>query len=103
MRPETKPAPATRRAEPWHSVSIVSRIATCDAALQCRGKRYLSREALRLPLPECDRSETCRCVYRHHADRRAGPRRASETGGPPARDAPVQNLRQKRGRRMIDV
>ncbi len=103
VRPETKPAPATRRPEPWHSVSIVSRVSICDAAWQRRSQRYLSREAPRLPLPECDRSEACRCVYRHHSDRRAGPRRASESGGPPARTAPVQNLRLKRGRRKIDV
>jgi hypothetical protein len=97
-----RPAPAGRP-EPWHSVSIVSRITTCEAALQCRGKRYLSREAPRLPLNECDRSDACRCVYRHHADRRTGPRRASETGGPPVRSAPGPNLRLKRGRRKLDV
>jgi hypothetical protein len=102
-RPDPKPAPATRRPEPWHSVSIVSRVVLCDAAWQRRSQRYLSREAPRLPLPECDRTEACRCVYRHHTDRRAGSRRASESGGPPARTAPVQNLRLKRGRRKSDV
>jgi hypothetical protein len=74
-RPDPKPAPATRRPEPWHSVSIVSRVVLCDAAWQRRSQRYLSREAPRLPL----------------------------SGGPPARTAPVQNLRLKRGRRKSDV
>jgi hypothetical protein len=98
-----KPATTAARAEPWHAVSIVSRSTTCDAVLMRRGQRFLSREAPRLPLPECDRSETCRCVYRHYPDRRAGPRRSNETGGPPVRTAPVQNLRMKRGRRKLDV
>jgi hypothetical protein len=101
--PTVRPTAATPRPEPWHAVSIVSRITTCEAALQRRGQRYLSREAPRLPLPECDRSQGCRCVYRHHADRRAGPRRSSESGGPPVRTAPVHNVRLKRGRRKLDV
>jgi hypothetical protein len=91
------------RAEPWHAVSIVSQVTTCDAALRCRGRRFLSREAPRLPMTDCDRCAACRCVYRHHTDRRAGPRRASETGGPPARGGPAQNLRLRRGRRKLDV
>lgn len=103
LRVEVRPAAPARRAEPWHSVSIVSSVTTCKAALQCRGKRYLSREAPRLPLTDCDRTEACRCIYRHHSDRRMGPRRASESGGPATRTAPVQNLRQQRGRRKTDV
>jgi hypothetical protein len=102
-RPGSGPTPVERRPQPWHSVSIVSPVTTCEAALQCRGKRYLSPEAPRLPLEECSRSEACRCIYRHHTDRRTGPRRASETGRAPMRTAPLQNLRLKRGRRKIDL
>jgi hypothetical protein len=40
----------------------------------------LSKEAPRLPLAECTSSDTCSCVYKHHADRRVQPRRHEETG-----------------------
>lgn len=59
---------------PWRAVSIRSPGAACAAARDCAAKRWLSAEAPRLPLPGCD-ADRCECHYRHHADRRAGPRR----------------------------
>lgn len=58
-----------RTAEPFHAVSISPGANACDT---CRGLsevRFLSVQAPPLPLPGCDLG--CRCVYRHHADRRA--------------------------------
>lgn len=66
---------------PWHAVSIVSPIECCGAADAAKSHRYLSNEAPRLPLPDCGQPWKCRCVYRHHADRRATPRRASDRSG----------------------
>ncbi len=95
---------ARARAKPqannrWHAVSIAAAAGACDAARACKGKRFLSREAPRLPLPECNAAR-CECKYRHYADRRGGPRRGDEKGVPKARvDA---NRRGTRGRRAVD-
>jgi hypothetical protein len=76
------PPPKTRSTrQPWHAVSIASAIECCGAADAAKGRRYLSNEAPRLPLAECGQPWKCRCVYRHHADRRATPRRASDRSG----------------------
>jgi hypothetical protein len=64
----------------YHCVSIVAGTNGCAAALELRGVRVLSAEAPRLPLPGCEHAESCNCTYRHHDDRRAGPRRADERG-----------------------
>jgi len=84
----------------WHAVSIAAPANACGAARACKGKRFLSYEAPRLPLAECD-AERCHCKYRHYADRRGGPRRAEEKGTPAAR-AVKSNRRGARGRRAVD-
>ena len=83
----------------WHAVTIVAPSGACEAAFACKGKRFLSSEAPRLPLAQCD-ADRCNCKYRHFEDRRAGPRRSAETGAPEKR-TPV-NRREKRGRRSVD-
>jgi hypothetical protein len=84
---------------PWHAVVIVAGPSACAAALGCKGKRYLSKDAPRLPLAACD-TRGCQCKYRHYEDRRGPPRRAEERGSPPARVA--MNQRKVRGRRVTD-
>jgi len=78
---------------------LVAPATACAAVLACKGKRFLSAEAPRLPLPECD-ARRCDCKYRHFADRRDGARRADESGAPDARV--TKNRREKRGRRADD-
>lgn len=56
---------------PYHSVSIVTGIDRCDAAITLTGQRFLPDEAPALPVPGCDRSGECRCRYRRHDDRRS--------------------------------
>ena len=76
------PAPirrSTKPQHPFHAVSIVAGPRACDAALRFKGFRFLSRQAPRLPLPSCT-SAQCDCRFRHHEDRRAGPRRRSDQG-----------------------
>jgi hypothetical protein len=86
----------------WHAVSIVPRQQACAAALALRGKRFLSRtEAPPLPLPDCTLPADCSCVYKHHADRRGGPRRAIERTGVD-RKPPKAEVRARRGRRESD-
>jgi len=64
--------------EPWHAVRVVSGATACPAVFELRGKRVFLLYAPRLPLPGCARPNKCECVYHHHPDRRASPRRASD-------------------------
>jgi hypothetical protein len=71
-----RPAQASN---PYHAVSILPGSDACAAAHRFSGQRFLSRQAPRLPLPSCD-ANTCGCRFKHHRDRRAGPRRNSDVG-----------------------
>jgi len=63
----------------YHAVTIAVGGRCCAAAEGLQEKRFLSREAPKLPLANCDRL-TCECRYVHHDDRRHGPRRTREMG-----------------------
>ncbi len=85
----------------YHAVSVVAGDQSCAAARLLRNVRALSADAPRLPLASCDCPAACRCTYRHHDDRRAGPRRAKERGqlaGPWA----MTERRRSIGRRETD-
>jgi hypothetical protein len=62
----------------YHSVSIGYYLYhygnACEAVEKLEGKRFLSKEAPRLPLPGCG-AEHCRCRYVHFKDRREDDRR----------------------------
>lgn len=67
----------------FHAVSVVSRNKIrCPAVALIEKKRFLSVDAPRLPLDGCTNKSSCQCVYKHHEDRRSGPRRAHELGRP---------------------
>ena len=87
--------------EPWHAVSVVAGPLACPSAGSCKGKRFLASEAPPLPLPDCASRWRCKCTYRHHADRRAGPRRATELGM--FRHFTGSENRRSPGRRADDV
>ena len=89
------------RKEAWHAVSITTPTSTCEAASALRNHRFLSKDAPRLPLVGCSSPETCRCIYRHHADRRGKPRRSTDRGEPPKSNSDAER-RGKRGRRSDD-
>jgi hypothetical protein len=86
----------------WHAVAIKPKGECCDAVQASRARRFLSKEAPRLPLAECTRSDTCTCVYKHHADRRAPPRRQEERDGLRRNAKVEQERRLTRDRRKID-
>jgi len=99
-------APALRPEAPskFHAVEIVSVGACCQAAREMREARFLSSEnPPTLPLAGCDVPAACRCKYRHHDDRRAYQRRASDqvwgTASPVSAD---RERRRKTGRRATD-
>jgi hypothetical protein len=64
----------------WHAVSVVPGFSACMASQKIGAMRFLPAQAPRIPLADCTTPLTCRCVYRHHADRRAGARRAIDRG-----------------------
>ena len=85
----------------WHAVSVIADGTACQEAQSLGDARYLSMEAPRLPLQGCDNPAQCRCRYRHHPDRRQGPRRAVENFRPP-RFWRGEDKRALRGRRSTD-
>jgi hypothetical protein len=85
----------------WHAVHIAAGPNACEAVLALGKQRFLSRQAPKLPLAECTKTATCQCAYRHHKDRRSGPRRWSDQGGG-NRPRPEGERREKRGRRTDD-
>lgn len=101
--PPMKVAAEPRKASRWHSVSVVSKGYCCEALTGLLGKRFLSREAPRLPLAQCTKGSDCRCSYQHHEDRRAEPRRQQEVGGFWPEPYGGNERRTVRGRRATDV
>ena len=85
----------------WHAVSVIADGSACQHAQDLCDTRFLSLEAPRLPLEGCSDPMRCRCRYRHHPDRRQGPRRAVENFRPP-RYWTGENKRVLRGRRSTD-
>jgi len=72
---------AQARSARWHGVAISPCRDACDSARRLWNTRYLSKEAPRLPLADCNR-RPCRCRFIHYVDRRTGDRRA--TSAPPS-------------------
>ena len=87
MFSRVEPATADKASKPvakkmtpsFHAVSIQPGRRCCHEARALQGQRFLSREAPALPLRNCN-CENCMCLYQHHDDRRAGPRRARDMG-----------------------
>jgi hypothetical protein len=99
-RREAHMAPQKARLR-YHCVEIIAGPGGCKAAMELANQRLLSADAPRLPLATCDNPAQCDCRYRHHDDRRAGPRRAAETGSRVGIWAQT-NRRKARGRRDAD-
>jgi hypothetical protein len=94
-------SPSKGKNPSWHAVSVAPHDGACEQAQQLEGQRFLSAEAPTLPLKDCPMGARCRCVYKHHEDRRKGPRRMSEQNGLTAAQ-PRVNRRAGRGRRSTD-
>jgi hypothetical protein len=73
------PPQSAPTANPYHAVSIVPGEQACGAAYRFTGQRFLSAHAPKLPLPTCDAFH-CTCRFKHHKDRRGGPRRRNDIG-----------------------
>jgi hypothetical protein len=93
---------ASSRGSPWHAVSIVPGRNACPAVRELGRKRWLSAEAPRFPVAGCT-AAVCDCRYKHHADRRAKPRRGSdrEEVTPPRGNAAAERRSRARDRRKV--
>jgi hypothetical protein len=79
-QPAKKTTPIARPKQPnsignFRAVEIAPSIMGCPAAMRATGKRYLLREAPRLPLQACTMPTNCSCKFRKNADRRDSDRR----------------------------
>jgi hypothetical protein len=103
MKQKTTTAKSAAKTQPWHAVAIVGRGTCCAALDSYRGARFLSGQAPRLPLANCDRPQACACTYRHYPDRRTEQRRDSDAGAPMGSAKPAAEKRSSRGRRASDA
>jgi hypothetical protein len=99
---KSKQGAASAQSNQWHAVAIRPKGESCDAAQACRTGRFLAAEAPRLPLEDCSTSDTCSCIYKHLADRRAQPRRQDERDGLRRNSKVAQERRAGRDRRSND-
>lgn len=75
-------APLSALKNVFHGIAIEPGENACEAVRRMAGWRFLSEEAPRLPLDECQCIPDCRCVYRHFSDRRTEVRRDADMGLP---------------------
>lgn len=68
VRPERR---TTSSNTAHHAISLRTASNACTAAKEIVGKRFLSGDAPRIPLPDCDVMD-CQCRFAHHKDRRTG-------------------------------
>jgi hypothetical protein len=100
VRTSGRPVEHRRIGNPYHAVSIEPGVRSCAAAREAQGERYLSSAAPMLPLDECTQSETCRCRYVHHQDRRSQRDRRVNFANPHAHR--MTDRRTGAGRRIND-
>ena len=94
--------PPRARSSAWHAVSVTTGRWSCEAARGVLDTRFLSRDAPRLPLQQCNAPEECSCAYKHHADRRGPPRRKDDIRGIWRAGCEPNERRTIRGRREDD-
>jgi hypothetical protein len=87
-------------AHPYHAVAVMPGVSACAAAKAIKGVRFLSREAPRLPLPDCPCAAVCRCRFAKYPDRRHHERRDI---GSSHRWYPGADRRRSPGRRSTDL
>lgn len=70
--PASRPAVS---ASDFRAVSLATSLECCAASKGAASRRYLWREAPRLPLAGCEMGSHCRCRFIKHSERREGDRR----------------------------
>lgn len=64
----------------YRAIAIAKGKFSCRAAQRFANHRFLVADAPTIPMAGCDMTSACTCSYIKFADRRAGPRRASDMG-----------------------
>ncbi|MGH8254248.1 MAG: hypothetical protein ACRES2_09405 [Steroidobacteraceae bacterium] len=64
----------------WLAVRVVAGPGACEAVKRATAKRFLTKDAPRLPLGDCDHQDKCQCKYQHLSDRRGQLRRTVDSG-----------------------
>jgi ABC-type nickel/cobalt efflux system permease component RcnA len=101
-RKEQQSEPLSTR-KPYAAVRVKPHEHACNAAFEMSHRTFLVAEAPILPLQDCNKSDSCRCGYRHYDDRRQGLERRGESFV--MRDAYTKKERrddEKHGRRQGD-
>lgn len=96
------PEPLVNR-KPYAAVRVKPHQHACNAAFDISHRTFLVSEAPILPLPDCNKAESCRCGYVHYDDRRHGRERRGDSIV--MRDAYTKKERrdeEKHGRRKDD-
>jgi len=83
----------------FQAVRIHTRRDSCEKARSLAGQAFLCTQAPIIPLPECNKSVNCRCVYEHLTDRRTDARRDADVGLM-ARHVEVDRRSHRRDRRV---
>jgi hypothetical protein len=99
---ESRPEP--KKNSGYQAVAIKYSENSCNAAKAMTGRRFLVREAPRLPLADCDYGD-CRCKFAHHDDRREKTERRdpfAHSGVTDGTGTYLQDRRERRVRRKDD-
>lgn len=75
---KAQPEPLSTR-KPYAAVRVKPHEHACNAAFEMSHRTFLVAEAPILPLPDCNKSESCRCGYRHYDDRRQDRQRRGDS------------------------
>jgi hypothetical protein len=85
----------------FKAVGIIPGAHCCAAAKKAFGRKFLEREAPRVPLPGCTSPQACRCRFKKYVDRRQDDRR-HPFGGAFGWNSAADDRRKRRGRRSSD-
>jgi hypothetical protein len=103
LRPRASRAVTRADGGDFRAVSVTFDEAdACSAVRALESRRFLCADAPSLPLAECT-ADTCSCRFERHADRRAGARRAEETGVFQSPFGGSEQRIEARGRRAEDL
>jgi hypothetical protein len=94
-----KPAPPD---SDYRAVSVAPGKSSCSAAAAIASKRYLFREAPRLPLMDCTMAPNCACKFKKVSDRRDRDRRKPGPSDPARWFAGAENRKRKQRRSEKD-
>jgi len=103
LRPAPRRQATHAASDDFRAVSVTfDHVDACPAVRELAHHRFLCADAPSLPLAECT-AANCVCRFERHADRRAGARRASETGVFERHFDGADQRAESRGRRAEDL